>query len=1182
MNLLLSTILILASLIGPIDSTGTTLSRDIHYTQSFIAQAYHSQAMRMSTTAPDTNNADASVVIAIDVSDTMYGVPLDEVKKTALYLINSFDENTAIALVTFANESEVIQAYTTDREQLSDAIIAIQAGGATALYDGVYESVNLATTLDTASKIVILVSDSAESGVQSVAGPYDGLQIAENNGVVILPVGIGKWTDTDYLQTLADATGGAVTSVTNVMDLSTAQQDVADLALNITPNQDVVIEQDRVVIPPLYTESVVEVEAPVVASTNNNGRTTAFINDPVEDSTDTTTDETVFDNFQNTTTATTTTSTAVVIAIDVSDSMFGYPLERASELSIDFVKGIDPSIPVAIVTFANKAKTLQDFTTNRLNLEIALSNLQTGGVTALYDGTALAVDLATSADVTNPIVILLSDGGEYGEQSDASREQGLVQAGANNVTIHSIGIGNWIDEAYLTGLTDSTGGQLYTTESLDDINVAYMALMEQFDNVENTSDVLGGAMSTITTDPIVELGTGEQPNIPAIADEIADLNLEAGSTTNRDIITPAEISTDLTDPIIDETDDVVTQTDSNAVPNSSGTSFADAVTQLESEIGITNNIMPITIDIVDETKMLRADLTLNGFLLDSFSELPITYDLDLAGLDHGIYKMELRLQDINGEIRVVNTEFEISVVTSLPVLGGTEVDENGEEVENPVIDESTAPRLVLIDGMSTQLNYNYSLADGLEHTSELEIVAGVDSVTDTGETIGDILSRPLEYVPAPIREALTAQNPNLVAAFIIFMTVILMPPGLFTLYYMMYTWNHPDKLEESRSPSKFVEPQYSMTAILPARKEESVIYQTIHSVNNIEYPQHMKEILIMIRDEDDDGTIAEAQRAIDEIGDPNVRIITFTEGPKNKPNGLNRALAASKMDVVCIFDAEDDPHHEIYNVVNTVMVNKNADVVQSGVQLMNFESTWFSSFNVLEYFFWFKSGLHAFTREFNVTPLGGNTVFFKTHWMKEIGGWDEQCLTEDADVGFRLTALGANIEIVYDERHATQEETPDTAESFIKQRTRWVQGFYQMFFKGDWAKLPEFKQRMVALYILLNSLIQAVTLLFLPVGIYVALTQQVPVPLALLSYFPIYILVIQCITNLIGIREFTAAYKKRLPLGFTLKMILYYYPYQLMLALSAVRALYRMMIGQAAWEKTDHSNLHRVAQQGSH
>jgi cellulose synthase/poly-beta-1,6-N-acetylglucosamine synthase-like glycosyltransferase len=420
-----------------------------------------------------------------------------------------------------------------------------------------------------------------------------------------------------------------------------------------------------------------------------------------------------------------------------------------------------------------------------------------------------------------------------------------------------------------------------------------------------------------------------------------------------------------------------------------------------------------------------------------------------------------------------------------------------------------------------------------------------------------------------------APHPTESAIIILIMTITLLPQGIFTLYWMMYTWNNPAAAEKYRSPKEFAQPQQSFTAILPARHEADVIRQTITAVDRINYPDHLKEVLVMVRDEDDDETIEATRQTIADLGKDNIHLITFTDGPRNKPNGLNKGLRVATKDVICVFDAEDEPHPDIYNVVNTVMLRDDADVVQSGVQLMNFRSSWFSAFNCLEYFFWFKSGLHCFTHAFRVTPLGGNTVFFKKHWLDRIGGWDLNCLTEDADVGIRLTQAGAKIQIVYDEQHATQEETPATVDSFIKQRTRWCQGFYQVFFKGDWLRLPEMRQRITAIYILLNSLMQAATLLYLPVGLFIALTQQVAVPIALLSYFPIFILILQMVTNLIGIREFTSAYNLKMPFLFSLKMIIAYYPYQLMMAVASFRAVFRFIGQQQTWEKTTHANLHR-------
>jgi len=43
----------------------------------------------------------------------------------------------------------------------------------------------------------------------------------------------------------------------------------------------------------------------------------------------------------------------------------------------------------------------------------------------------------------------------------------------------------------------------------------------------------------------------------------------------------------------------------------------------------------------------------------------------------------------------------------------------------------------------------------------------------------------------------------------------------------------------------------------------------------------------------------------------------------------------------------------------------------------------------------------------------------------------------------------ARIRIVYDDEFVTREETPNSIDQFIKQRTRWNQGFIQILFAGE-------------------------------------------------------------------------------------------------------------------------------------
>src|SRR5260370_35312455 len=133
-----------------------------------------------------------------------------------------------------------------------------------------------------------------------------------------------------------------------------------------------------------------------------------------------------------------------------------------------------------------------------------------------------------------------------------------------------------------------------------------------------------------------------------------------------------------------------------------------------------------------------------------------------------------------------------------------------------------------------------------------------------------------------------------------------------------------------------------------------------------------------------------------------------------------------------------------------------------------------------------------------MVPLGGNTVFFTRDVLQRVGGWDEQDLTEDADIGIRISLLGERMRVVYDDRYVTREETPPTLSQFIKQRTRWSQGFLQTLFKGEWKQLPRLGQRLLAIYTLGFPAAQAVLGIYIIVALLMWFIVTVPVFTAIL------------------------------------------------------------------------------------
>jgi len=360
---------------------------------------------------------------------------------------------------------------------------------------------------------------------------------------------------------------------------------------------------------------------------------------------------------------------------------------------------------------------------------------------------------------------------------------------------------------------------------------------------------------------------------------------------------------------------------------------------------------------------------------------------------------------------------------------------------------------------------------------------------------------------------------------------------------------------------------------LPAYHEADVYANTIEKVYNLNYPQKLVQIITLLR-ENDTETIKVASEKINQLRASNIQLLVTSDKHGGKPHQLNLGLKVAAGEVVTIFDAEDEPHPDILQVINTIFLNEPVDAVQSGVQLMNHNTKWFCFLNVLEYFFWFKSALHFFAR-CGMTPLGGNTVFVKRALMQHLGGWDANTLTEDADLGIRLCIARARVRILYDDEFVTKEETPQTSKQFIKQRTRWNQGFIQILFAGRWLRLEKFSQRLLAFYVLVLPEVQAFFTLMLPVAMLTFFFVKLPVWMAILTFMPFLCFIFVLFLSLAGLYEFVKVHHRKWRWSEAFVLLIAFIPYQILLGIGAVRAVWRQVLGAADWEKTPHIGQHR-------
>ena len=136
----------------------------------------------------------------------------------------------------------------------------------------------------------------------------------------------------------------------------------------------------------------------------------------------------------------------VVMVMDVSGSMAANDykptrLEAAKESAKILIDGLNNKDNSGIVIFSSGATTSAYLSPYKDKVYDKLSGIkQTDGETALGDGLALAVDMATSIPNKKKVIILMSDG--VNNAGVISPDDAISFAKTNNIQVYTVGIGS--------------------------------------------------------------------------------------------------------------------------------------------------------------------------------------------------------------------------------------------------------------------------------------------------------------------------------------------------------------------------------------------------------------------------------------------------------------------------------------------------------------------------------------------------------------------------------------------------------------------------------------------------------------------------------------------------------------------------------------------------------------------
>ncbi len=234
----------------------------------------------------------------------------------------------------------------------------------------------------------------------------------------------------------------------------------------------------------------------------------------------------------------------------------------------------------------------------------------------------------------------------------------------------------------------------------------------------------------------------------------------------------------------------------------------------------------------------------------------------------------------------------------------------------------------------------------------------------------------------------------------------------------------------------------TITILLPLYHDADAIVTLSQAIDRLQYPTDKKDVKLLV-EEDDDATINEARR----LGlDERYELITVAAvGPRTKPKACNYGLHLARGDLIVIFDAEDQPEPDQLLKAANAFHNSDRQLacVQARLNYYNANENWLTRLFTLEYSLWFDWLLPALQAQGAPIPLGGTSNYFKTDTLIKIGGWDPFNVTEDADLGLRLSKLGYRVEIL---DSTTFEEANCRTGNWIRQRSRWMKGYLQTWF----------------------------------------------------------------------------------------------------------------------------------------
>ena len=254
-----------------------------------------------------------------------------------------------------------------------------------------------------------------------------------------------------------------------------------------------------------------------------------------------------------------------------------------------------------------------------------------------------------------------------------------------------------------------------------------------------------------------------------------------------------------------------------------------------------------------------------------------------------------------------------------------------------------------------------------------------------------------------------------------------------------------------------------VTILIPAHNEAPVINDTLTAMLALEYPADRYQVIVV-----DDGSTDETAKLVRAFAerDARVRLVSVApgEGGRGKSRALNIGLGHTDAPFIAVYDADNSPEPPALRYLMAQLVlHPELGAVLGKFRTDNWSRNLLTRFISIETLT-FQSIVQAGRwKLFGVSTLPGTNFAIRRSALEAIGGWDEDAITEDAEMSIRVYMAGQRIKMI--PYAVTHEQEPETWRVWFRQRTRWVRGnnyVARKFFH----QIPRFTNKMLAIEIL--------------------------------------------------------------------------------------------------------------------